>query len=114
MQDEQFIREWNAGHDRFSFTLDRAAGKPGRRTHRTGQGRSAIRNIYGLPAAVERVTSADPALSPAAQASLRGLAASIITFALWVTVMVLATPNPGAATPTIATSAAAALTVELA
>lgn len=34
-----------------------------------------------------------------ARASLRGLAASVLTFVLWVTVMVLATPTPGLASP---------------
>jgi hypothetical protein len=40
---------------------------------------------------------ARPALPPAAQASLRGLAASVITLALWVIVMLVATPAPGLA-----------------
>ena len=38
-----------------------------------------------------------PSLSPAASASLRGLAASVITAALWVVVLALATPAPGLA-----------------
>lgn len=36
-------------------------------------------------------------MSPIARASLRGFAASVLTFVLWATVMVLATPTPGLA-----------------
>jgi len=91
MQDQQFMQSWNQGHSRFSADLDRALGHliehfPGRKGSR-----KAIRNPYGIPALT------GPSLPPAARASLRGLAASVLTVALWVVVLALATPTPGLA-----------------
>ena len=99
MQDEQFIRQWNAGHDRLSLDLDRGIGKLGRRVAQTRRGHSVIRDIYGIPSHLDGRKHARLGLSPAAQASLRGLAASVITFALWITVMALATPAQSIAAP---------------
>ena len=95
MQDEQFMRQWSTRHDRFSADLDRGLG------HLIGYFSRAIRvampyvALMGYSTRYEAPRATRPALSPAAQASLRGLAASVITFALWVTVMALATPAPG-------------------
>jgi len=93
MQDQQFMQGWNDGHGRFSADLDRGLDHLIERFSRRGARRKAIGNPYGIP------TESEPrhTLSPAAQASLRGLAASAITVALWVVVMALATPTPGLA-----------------
>ena len=94
MQDEHFIREWTGLHE--DFTSDArgplcAAGQPHRK---------ALCTIG--PAYAESSEPARPGLSHAAQASLRGLAASAITVVLWVLVMLVATPAPGlAASPEI-------------
>ena len=93
MQDEQFMRSWNFGHRRFSADLDRSLGHLVDRLALRSKRRKDIDNPYGLPAEVE----GQPALSPAAAASLRGLAATVITAALWIVVMALATPSPGLA-----------------
>ena len=97
MQDEQFMRQWNNDRDRFSADLDRGLGHIVRffREHRGD--RKTIGGSYGFLAKYEQPKPAGPVLSPAAQVSLRGLAASVITFALWATVMLVATPAPGLA-----------------
>ena len=97
MQDQQFIQQWSAGHDRFSTDLDRGLGHLLRHFARRAQSTPAIDRSYGFLAKYAAPAASDAPLSPAAQASLRGLAASVITFALWVTVMLLATPAPGLA-----------------
>lgn len=97
MQDQHFIRQWNEAHEDFTTDLHRALNQFGRyqRTRRVDIG-----NSYGFLDKYESRRTPQPALSPAAQASLRGLAASVITFLLWVTVMLVVTPVPGlAATP---------------
>ena len=95
MQDEHFLRNWNDGHSRFSADLDRGlnhlAGRLGRH--------KAIGNPYGIP------SETGPSLSPAARASLRGLGASVLTVALWMVVLTLATPAPGLAAPPAASAA---------
>jgi len=55
-----------------------------------------------------------PLLSPTAQASLRGFAASVITFGLWIGVMALATPMPLLASASDATANVNGAQVELA
>jgi hypothetical protein len=94
MQDEQFMRQWNAGRDRFSVDLDRGLGHLNRQLRQRRQTRKPIGNSYGF---LDRYAGPAPAkatLSSEAQASLRGLAATVLTFALWVTVMAVATPMP--------------------
>lgn len=108
MQDQTFMHEWNAGHDRFSADLDRGLGHIIGHFSRRDRPGSAIGSSYELLTKYEAPRAARPALSPAAQASLRGFAASVITFALWVTVMALATPAPGLAAPLDAPTAPAA------
>lgn len=93
MQDELFMRQWNDVHQDFTADLHQTLKGLGR-YQRKRQG--VIGSAYGKPA-----------LSPAARASLRGLAASVITFGLWVTVMMLATPAPGLASPLEAATASA-------
>jgi hypothetical protein len=93
MQDQHFMQQWNAGHGRVSTGLDRGLGRLGERLAHRGKRRKNIGDPYGIPTGVE----AGDALSPAARASLRGLAASVITVALWMVVMALATPAPGLA-----------------
>jgi hypothetical protein len=99
MQDEQFIQSWNAGHTQFSADLDHGLSHLRERFARRGKGAKGNRDPYGIPTEVESRAS----LSPAARASLRGLAASVVTAALWLVVMALATPTPGlAASPVTA------------
>ena len=93
MQDEQFMRSWNDGHDRLSADIDRGFGLLADRLSHRRRGRKAIRNPYGIP------SETGSSLSPAARASLRGLGASLLTVALWVVVLALATPAPGLAAP---------------
>jgi hypothetical protein len=93
MQDEHFMRSWNFSHRRLSTDIDRALGNLADHLPRRARRTKPIGNPYGLPNEVER----RPALSPAAAASLRGFAATVITAALWVVVMALATPAPGLA-----------------
>ena len=97
MQDEQFLRQWNTRHDRFSADLDRGFGHLSRRLRQRRETRKPIGNSYGFLDKYAAPTAPAPALSPAAQASLRGFAASVITVVLWVSVMLVATPAPGLA-----------------
>ena len=97
MQDEQFIRQWNSDHDRFSADLDRGLGHLVRYFTQRRESRKPIGSSYGFLARYEAPRPAGPTLSPAAQASLRGLAASVLTFVLWVSVMLVMTPAPGLA-----------------
>jgi hypothetical protein len=99
MQDEHLTRQWNSDHDRFSADLDRGLGHIVRFFKERRGDEKSIGSSYGFLAKYEQPKPAGPVLSPAAEASLRGLAASVITFALWVTVMLVATPAPGLAAP---------------
>ena len=100
MQDQIFMKGWEEGHARLSADLDRGIRHLVDRFSRRRAGREAIGDPYGIPAQVET----EPALSPAARASLRGFAASVITVVLWVLVMTLATPAPGLAASPVATA----------
>lgn len=97
MQDEQFMRQWNNDHGRFSADLDRGLGYISRFFTQRRENRKLIGGPYGLLAKYEQPAPTGPVLSPAAQASLRGLAASVLTVVLWVSVMLVATPAPGLA-----------------
>jgi hypothetical protein len=91
MQDEHFMQSWNAGHARFSADLDRGFRQLIGGLSPRGARRKAIRNPYGIPA------ETGPRMPPRAKASLRGLAATLFTIALWATVLMVATPAPGLA-----------------
>lgn len=91
MQDEHFMQSWNDGHSRFSADLDRGLNAVVDRISRRKTDRKAIRNPYGIPAETGH------GLSSGAKASLRGLGATVLTVALWVVVLALATPAPGLA-----------------
>ena len=97
MQDEQFMRQWNSDHGRFSADLDRGLGHILRYFMQRRESRKPIGSSYGFLANYEESKPAAPALSSAAQASLRGFAASVITVALWVSVVTIATPAQGLA-----------------
>ena len=99
MQDEQFSRQWNAGHDRFSADLDRGLGHLLNFFRKRAEERESIGNAYGFLDRHAVPATPGPQLSPAGRASLRGLAASVVTVALWVSVMLVATPTPGFAAP---------------
>lgn len=90
MTDELFMRQWNSGHTLFSANFDRGIAKLRRR----GQRRKAIGNSYAFLAKYDEQPAPESSLSPAAQASLRGLAASVVTFGLWIAVIAIATPMP--------------------
>ena len=85
------MQRWNQGHSRFSADLDRGLGHVIDRLSGRKGGRKAIRKPYGVQ------VHSGASLSPAARASLRGLAASVLTVTLWVVVLALATPAPGLA-----------------
>ena len=55
---------------------------------------AAIGSAYGFLDKYGGKSEPKPLLSPAAKASLRGFAASVVTFGLWIGVMALATPMP--------------------
>ena len=98
MQDELFMRQWNEVHEDFTADLHSTLKQLGRyRARHTGT--KIIGSPYDRILDRRPVEVTQPALSPAASASLRGLAASVITIALWVIVMVVATPTPGFAAP---------------
>ena len=97
MQDELFMRQWNGHHDRFSADLDHGLGQIVSYFTQRREAPRPIDRSYGLLAKFEQPKPAVKPLSSAAQASLHGLAASVITFALWVVVLALATPAPGLA-----------------
>jgi hypothetical protein len=87
MQDEHFIRDWTEVHE--EFTAD-ALIRFGAGRQVCGSTPCPIGPAYEGPVEAERPS----ALSPAAQASLRGLAATVLTVTLWVVVMTLAMPAP--------------------
>jgi hypothetical protein len=93
MQDEHFMQSWNSGHRRLSADIDRGLSRLADRLSDRTKRPKDIGDAYGLPSGTERRA----ALSPAAAASLRGFAATVITATLWVVVMALATPAPGLA-----------------
>ena len=96
MQDELFMRQWNQGHEDFTADLHSTLKQLGR----YGRSRDAdpvIGSPYDRILDRRPIETAQPALSPAAKASLRGLAASVITLVLWFAVMAIATPAPGLA-----------------
>jgi hypothetical protein len=99
MQDELFMRQWNQGHEDFTADLHSTLKQLGR-YRRTRDADPVIGSPYDRILDRRPVEVTQPSLSPAASASLRGLAASVITLVLWVAVMLVATPAPGlAATP---------------
>lgn len=99
MQDELFLRQWNNAHEDFTADLHRTLNQLGRYQRTRNGAVAAIGSPYDSILDKRRVEPARHELSPAARASLRGLAASVITFGLWVTVMLVATPAPGLAAP---------------
>lgn len=107
MQDQYFMQSWNQGHTRFSADLDHGLGRLAARLSRRGKVRGGIRNPYGKP------DEARPALPPEAQASLRGLAATLFTVVLWAAVLMVATPAPGLAASHEASPTACACIVQL-
>lgn len=87
------MQSWNAGHHRLSTDIDRGLGRLAERLTPRAKRPKDIGDPYGLPSQVDH----RPALSPGAAASLRGFAATVITAALWLVVLALATPAPGLA-----------------
>jgi hypothetical protein len=99
MQDQHFIRDWTGVHKDFTADLHHTLNQLGR-YQRTRDGNAAtIGSPYDRILDRRRVEPSRSGLSPAAQASLRGLAASVITVVLWATVMLVATPTPSLAAP---------------
>ncbi len=98
MQDQHFMQSWTIGHRQFSNDLARRLNRIGSRFSRRPRGPKSIDDPYGLPSQV----GPRRALPPAASASLRGLGATVLTAALWIVVMALATPAPGLAETAIA------------
>ena len=99
MQDELFLRQWNDAHEDFTADLHQTLNQLGRYQRTRDRSAVVIGTPYDSILDKRRVEPARNELSPAARASLRGLAASVITFGLWVTVMLVATPAPGLAAP---------------
>jgi hypothetical protein len=103
MQDELLMRDWTALHEDFVAGLEGAPGAPGTGRIAMGSNADPIEPAYPLP-----VGDQSSRLSPAAQASLRGFAASIVTALLWVTLMTLAMPASGlGSAPAVAAARAA-------
>lgn len=100
MQDELFLRQWNDTHEDFTADLHRTLKQLGRYQRTRDEAVAVIGTPYDSILDKRHLEPARHELSPAARASLRGLAANVITFGLWVTVMLIATPAPGlASTP---------------
>lgn len=99
MQDQHFIRDWTNVHQDFAVDLHHTLNQLGRYRRSRGNEAATIGSPYDRILDRRRVEPARTGLSPAAQASLRGLAASAITVVLWATVMLVATPAPGLAAP---------------
>ena len=111
MQDNHFYHGWQRDAGDFAADLQHTLNRLGR-YQRTRDAKSAIiGSPYDNIRDRQRVEKAPQGLSPAAQASLRGLAASVITFALWTAAMLVMTPAPGLAS---SLDPAAAASVELA
>jgi hypothetical protein len=97
MQDQHFIRDWNDVHGDFTTDLHRTLNQLGRHRRTRDREVTAIGSPYDRILDRRRVEPSRSDLTPAARASLRGLAASAITIVLWSTVMLIATPAPGLA-----------------
>jgi hypothetical protein len=107
MQDQHFIRDWNEVHGDFTADLHRTLNQLGRYRRTRDRGVTAIGSPYDRLLDRRRAEPTRAELTPAARASLRGLAASAITVVLWSTVMLIATPAPGLAMPVEALAAGA-------
>jgi hypothetical protein len=97
MQDQHFIRDWTERHEQFSADIDSGLGQLSQAIRSRRQNRHDIGGSYGF---LDKYATSEPAeasLSPAARASLRGLAASVITSVLWISVLLVAAPAPGLA-----------------
>ena len=105
MQDQHFIRDWTQVHRDFTTDLHDTLNQLGRYQRSRGKDAATIGSPYDRILDRRRVEPSRSELSPAAQASLRGLAASVITLVLWVAVMLIATPAPGLAAPVDAAAA---------
>jgi hypothetical protein len=118
MQDQHFIRDWNDVHGDFTADLHSTLNGLGRYQRTRDRGVTAICSPYDRILDRRRVEPSRHELSPAANASLRGLAASVITVVFWAAVMLVATPAPGLAAdpgaPAEQTSAYILLAPELA
>ncbi len=99
MQDQHFIHDWTDLHQDFTADLHQTLNQLGRYHRTRDRGAAIIGSPYDRILDRRRVEPARSGLSPAARASLRGLAASVITVVLWATVMLIATPAPGLAAP---------------
>lgn len=97
MQDQHFIRDWNEVHGDFTADLQSTLNGLGRYQRTRDARPAAIGSPYDRILDRRRVEPAAAELSPAANASLRGLAASVITVVFWAAVMLAATPAPGLA-----------------
>lgn len=97
MQDQHFIRDWNEVHGDFTADLQSTLKGFGRYQRTRDARPTAIGSPYDSILDRRRVEPSAGALSPAANASLRGLAASVITVVFWAAVMLAATPAPGLA-----------------
>ena len=97
MQDQHFIRDWNDVHGDFTADLHSTLNGLGRYQRTRDRGVTAIGSPYDRILDRRSVEPSRQELSPAANASLRGLAASAITVVLWSVVMLIATPAPGLA-----------------
>ena len=103
MQDEHFMRDWVGVRARLSPSPTTAANRNTSGSDKDDRRHGSIDRTY-----VTRRKAEGPArLSIAAQASLRGVAATVLTFVLWATVMVLATPTPGLASSIVEGACAA-------
>ena len=97
MQDQHFIRDWNGVHGDFTADLHSTLNQLGRYQRSRDSGVATIGSPYDRILDRRRVEPSGAELSPAANASLRGLAASVITVVFWAAVMLGATPAPGLA-----------------
>ncbi len=99
MQDQHFIRDWTEAHRDFTADLHQTMNQLGRYQRTRDRKAATIGSPYDRILDRRRVEPSHAGMSPAAQASLRGLAASAITVVLWAVVVLIAMPAPGFAAP---------------
>ena len=97
MQDQHFYRGWHQDAGDFAADFQQTLNGLGRYRRTRSSDDAAIGSPYDNILDRHRVEPARHGLSAATKASLRGLAASVITFALWTAAMLVMTPAPGLA-----------------
>lgn len=95
MQDELLMRQWTALHEDFVAGLQNRGGRPGGSQQRDEPSFDMIEPAYRTRTPNSSRSAPSTLFSPAAQASISGFVASVVTALLWMTLMTLAMPASG-------------------